>query len=222
MRGASDGAVHVPQLRHGLRKGFTPMTSMFRRHSGLSPDSGFAWRMGKPVRFCPSTCFSNNRLSKRLPNRLTTISKPGALNPQTLGPRMRTVYIRSDRVSDSTAKDNEAYAGIETRGQFTPCAVCGKAARSGRSYVQDHQTKGDQPFQALVARQIQIQPRILRKKSTASRHYKDARSWPFPIRGRLPPDSLRTCRCIRFAILSAHSLRGATADFRVCLLSVRS
>ena len=29
---------------------------------------------------------------------------------------------------------------------------------SGRTTVQDHQTKGDQPFQALVARQIQIQP----------------------------------------------------------------
>ena len=82
----------------------------------------------------------------------------GRFNPQAQGSRMRTVYIRSDRVSDSTDIDNEASAEIETRGQFTPCAVCGKTARFGRSYVQDHQTKGDQPFQALVARQIQIQP----------------------------------------------------------------
>ena len=82
----------------------------------------------------------------------------GRLNPQILGSRRRTVYIRSDRVSVSTDKDNEAFTGIETRGQFTPCAVCGKTARFRRSYVQDHQTKGDQPFQALVARQIQIQP----------------------------------------------------------------
>ena len=37
-------------------------------------------------------------------------------------------------------------------------AVCGKTARFGRSYVQDHQTKGDQPFQALVAKQLQVQP----------------------------------------------------------------
>lgn len=28
----------------------------------------------------------------------------------------------------------------------------------GRSSVQDHQTKGDQPFQALVTRQIEVQP----------------------------------------------------------------
>src|SRR5204863_2301727 len=37
-------------------------------------------------------------------------------------------------------------------------AVCGETAAFGRSSVQDHQTKGDQPFQALVAKQIQIQP----------------------------------------------------------------
>ena len=82
----------------------------------------------------------------------------GRLNPRILGPRTRTVYIRSDRMSGSTEPDNEVSTGIETRGQFAPCAVCGKTARFGRSYVQDHQTKGDQPFQTLVARQIQIQP----------------------------------------------------------------
>ena len=82
----------------------------------------------------------------------------GRLNPQTRGPRTRTVYIRSDRVSVSMDAENEVPTRIETHGQFAPCAVCNKTARFGRSYVQDHQTKGDQPFQALVARQIQIQP----------------------------------------------------------------
>ena len=82
----------------------------------------------------------------------------GRLNPRTLGSRMRTVFIRGDRVSDSMDEDDETPTGIETRGQFIKCAVCDKRARSGRSYVQDHQTKGDQPFQALVAQQIQIQP----------------------------------------------------------------
>lgn len=82
----------------------------------------------------------------------------GRLNPPSLGPRNRTVYVRSDRASDSVDEENESTAGLQARGQFVPCAVCGKTARFGRSYVQDHQTKGDQPFQALVARQIQIQP----------------------------------------------------------------
>jgi ATP-dependent helicase YprA (DUF1998 family) len=82
----------------------------------------------------------------------------GRLNPPSLGPRNRRVYVRSDRVSESTDEENDSPAELETRGQFVPCAVCGKTARFGRSYVQDHQTKGDQPFQALVARQLQIQP----------------------------------------------------------------
>lgn len=82
----------------------------------------------------------------------------GRLNPPSLGPRRRRVYVRSDRISDSMDEVDESPAGFETRGQFVPCAVCGKTALFGRSYVQDHQTKGDQPFQALVARQLQIQP----------------------------------------------------------------
>ncbi|WP_425063511.1 DEAD/DEAH box helicase [Pyruvatibacter mobilis] len=82
----------------------------------------------------------------------------GQLNPHTPGPRMRTVFIRQDRLNDTADDENENDNSFESRGQFTPCAVCGKTARFGRSYVQDHQTKGDQPFQALLARQIQIQP----------------------------------------------------------------
>ena len=82
----------------------------------------------------------------------------GRLNPPSLGPRTRQVHVRSDRLSDSVEEDEETAVGFEMRGQFIPCAVCGKTARFGRSYVQDHQTKGDEPFQALVARQLQIQP----------------------------------------------------------------
>ena len=82
----------------------------------------------------------------------------GRLNPPALGSRVRTVFIRGARVSDSMDEDDEEPGAIEARGQFIKCAVCNKTARYGRSYVQDHQTKGDQPFQALVAQQIQIQP----------------------------------------------------------------
>ncbi len=82
----------------------------------------------------------------------------GRLNPQVLGSRMRSVYIRRARLADSTDEDDESDRTLESRGQFIPCGVCGKGANFGRSSVQDHQTKGDQPFQALVARQIQIQP----------------------------------------------------------------
>ncbi len=82
----------------------------------------------------------------------------GQLDPIEVGPRMRTVYIRHERLKDAADDEDEADTSFETRGEFKPCAVCGKTARFGRTYVQDHQTKGDQPFQALIARQIQIQP----------------------------------------------------------------
>lgn len=82
----------------------------------------------------------------------------GRLNPPSLGPRTRSVHIRKDRITPAVDDDGETDARFEIRGQFTPCAVCGEAAAYGRTSVQDHQTKGDQPFQALVSRQIHVQP----------------------------------------------------------------
>jgi ATP-dependent helicase YprA (DUF1998 family) len=82
----------------------------------------------------------------------------GRVNPNQHGPRMRTVYLRPDRTTPPVDDDGDVDTSFEARGQFIPCGCCGKVARFGRSTVQDHQTKGDQPFQALVAKQIQIQP----------------------------------------------------------------
>jgi hypothetical protein len=68
----------------------------------------------------------------------------GRLNPQKLGARNRQVYIRAGRsqpVTDDEPQDANP-------GEFRPCAVCGERASFGRTSVQDHQTKGDQPFQA--------------------------------------------------------------------------
>lgn len=82
----------------------------------------------------------------------------GRLNPNQLGPRTRTVYLRNDRTTPPVDDDGQVDQTMEVRGQFIPCGCCGKTARFGRTTVQDHQTKGDQPFQALVSKQIQIQP----------------------------------------------------------------
>ena len=78
----------------------------------------------------------------------------GRLNSQKLGARTRQVYIRAGRsqpVTDDEPQDVNP-------GEFRPCAVCEERAAFGRTSVQDHQTKGDQPFQALIAKQIQVQP----------------------------------------------------------------
>ena len=79
----------------------------------------------------------------------------GRLNPRQLGPRNRQVYLRTNRAEPRETEDEPSAA---TLGEFKPCAVCGESAAYGRSSVQDHQTKGDQPFQALIAKQIQVQP----------------------------------------------------------------
>lgn len=74
----------------------------------------------------------------------------GRLNPRNLGPRSRVVFIKRDR---RPSPDLTRQAG-----EFVPCAVCGQSAAFGRTSVQDHQTKGDQPFQALITEQLQVQP----------------------------------------------------------------
>jgi len=80
----------------------------------------------------------------------------GRLNPRELGERHRRVYLRGNRSSPQDGEDDGAYAA--RLGEFVPCAVCGESAAFGRSAVQDHQTKGDQPFQALISKQLQVQP----------------------------------------------------------------
>ena len=98
----------------------------------------------------------------------------GRLNPPTLGSRSRRVYLRSDRVAQAVDdEEDDVETTLESRGQFVPCAVCGGKSSWGNSYVQDHQTKGDQPFQSLVAKQLQIQPPTLRNSSSFA-----------PLRGR--------------------------------------
>ena len=75
----------------------------------------------------------------------------GRLNPLRLGSRVRKAFLRGNRQPDPNGES----AG--DRGEFRPCGVCGDRGTFGRSSVQDHQTKGDEPFQALVTKQIQVQ-----------------------------------------------------------------
>lgn len=81
----------------------------------------------------------------------------GRLNPLNLGDRCRTVWIPSDREADTDQNENSLHQGVQP-GQFHPCPSCGDTASNFRSSVQDHRTKGDPPFQALVTRQIEVQP----------------------------------------------------------------
>ena len=129
--------------------------------SALWPEPGEALRMadGETVPLGPLDLLLENPVSQDAAEPADYDLETGRLNPPSLGSRMRRVYLRSDRLSDATDEDDDdSDSSPASPGQFAPCAVCGKKTRWGTSYVQDHQTKGDQPFQALVARQLQIQP----------------------------------------------------------------
>lgn len=85
----------------------------------------------------------------------------GRLNSPIAGSRVRSVYLCESRKSpaeDPSDEESETVFDIEERGKFRPCAVCGTTGSYGRSSIMDHQTKGDEPFRALVSRQIEIQP----------------------------------------------------------------
>lgn len=82
----------------------------------------------------------------------------GRVNAPVLSDRVRQVFIRKERLQGVTNDDGERDDRLEARGLFIPCGVCGTTAAFARTSVQDHQTKGDQPFQSLVSKQIQIQP----------------------------------------------------------------
>lgn len=85
----------------------------------------------------------------------------GRLNPHDLGERWRAVWLRYPRHGEQQPEDEDGdgtTSKTTVTGEFVPCGVCGDSAIFGRTSVQDHQTKGDQPFQALVSRQLEVQP----------------------------------------------------------------
>lgn len=79
----------------------------------------------------------------------------GQLNPDNLGDKHRTVFLSPPRAAASKPAGTPNGA---RPGQFAPCACCDQTAGYGQSSVQDHQTKGDQPFLALLGSQLRIQP----------------------------------------------------------------
>ena len=83
----------------------------------------------------------------------------GRLNPEVLSDRVRGVFLKpkQDRLAPTQGEDDSKPEASSWPGEFRPCGVCGQQASFGRTSVQDHQTKGDEPFQALITRQLQVQ-----------------------------------------------------------------
>lgn len=85
----------------------------------------------------------------------------GRLKMNRLGQRIRTVYLKKNRTQDFDDEETDGEDNTDAKlGEFKPCGVCLQIAgyNRNRTTVQDHQTKGDEPFRALIAKQLQVQP----------------------------------------------------------------
>jgi ATP-dependent helicase YprA (DUF1998 family) len=63
----------------------------------------------------------------------------------------------SSDYSDLDDDEDEDSRAIQDGLVFLKCPICTQSASYGRSPIQDHQTKGDEPFEALVEAQISLQ-----------------------------------------------------------------
>lgn len=95
----------------------------------------------------------------------------GRLNPPKLGVRTRQVFLKKDRSGGDGTKQKDNAATKSLPGEFRPCAVCLEQSSFGRSSVQDHTTKGDEPFQTLITRQLQIQAPSLKESTPEKRAF---------------------------------------------------
>jgi hypothetical protein len=120
------------------------------------PGGGFMSVSGPVAELFPLDLLLEDPIGPAEPAELDLVT--GRLNPLTLGPRMRQVFLRLRRTGEPAEEESDEAGELSANGEFNPCGVCGRSAGYGRTSVQDHQTKGDQPFQALVARQIEVQP----------------------------------------------------------------
>lgn len=87
----------------------------------------------------------------------------GRVDPSNLGDRWRMAYLPAIRtgsvkIAISDEGGESVTPNLEASGRFLRCGACEQGASNQRSPIQDHQTSGDQPFQALVTRQIEVQP----------------------------------------------------------------
>ena len=80
----------------------------------------------------------------------------GRLNPPVRSQRWRDVFLPPSTGTLPAAQTADTQT--VQHGKFVPCGCCGRQYLYGESSVQDHQTKGDQPFQSLLGAQIKVQP----------------------------------------------------------------
>ena len=193
-------ALHLPPLRLGLRP------RLHRRPRGsVLPVARAGWRVpdrrpGSIPELLATRPAARGAVEPGSvePAELDLVT--GRLNPHELGDAWPAgvpaeAAQRRDRHA-ATTTTTTATSDARPTASSSRAASAAQSAGFGRSSVQDHQTKGDQPFQALVTRQIEVQPPG-RSRTRTSRRSAAARCWPSPTRARSRPGLRRTCRPTR-------------------------
>lgn len=81
------------------------------------------------------------------------------MNSAAFGGHNRTVYLPPSRLPAGTKDEDDDCDDLpQITGKFRRCGICEMGSAHQDSPVQDHETKGDQPFQVLLGKQLQIQP----------------------------------------------------------------
>ena len=138
------------------------------------PGRGCAWRAARQARFCRSTCFWRSQVPARPVEPADYDLETGRLNPNEHGPRMRTVYLRHDRTTPPVDEDGDVDQSLEARGQFIPCACCGKIARFG---AHDCSGSSDQGRSAVSGACREADPDPAARMPSSQRRFA-------PLRGR--------------------------------------
>ena len=149
----------------------------------------------------------------------------GRIDPPDPATPTRLAYIRRQSAPEPDDEDDspegEGNGNIDPRlGEFIPCGVCKQRGGYGRSSVQNHQTSGDEPFQVLINKQIEIQPPNPNQPASTFAPLRGRKSLIFSdsrqTAARLAPNLQRYANrdALRAAILRGYVLLGQSETLR--------
>jgi ATP-dependent helicase YprA (DUF1998 family) len=148
--GASYARAYTKSIDHPDHLFAEPGQTMLAAEGFISPFAKLDLLLEPPSSAAQGIIARYDLVTGRLDLEGATHTRAVYLPPRLGGLTPPTPEEESD---DDAPEDGEA----PERGLFVPCGCCNRTMRN-RSTVQDHLTKGDQPFQALLSAQLKVQP----------------------------------------------------------------
>ena len=127
--------------------------------SGPNQDGVCGWRAAKQARFFHSTCCLEEPRRARVAEPADYDLETGRLNPNALGPRMRRVYLRHDRITPPIDEDGDVdHEHGSARSVHALRRVRRASAASGAPPFRTTRRRATSPSRLSLREQIQIQP----------------------------------------------------------------